>query len=85
MTARKRTAVNWILFLLVGCVVAGGILWLTRQRACDQWQTDYRVALEADEQPSGGAFGFVNQGPTDQRLADLRTEQPAGCSIPESP
>ena len=85
MTARKRAAVNWIVLFLLGCVVAGGLFWLSRGRACDEWQEDYRVALEADEQPTGGVFSFINQGPTDRRLSELRDERPAGCSTPESP
>ena len=76
---------NWFLLFVVAGALAGGLWWLNRDRECRRWQQDYRSALEADERPTGGVFDFVNQGPSDQRLNDLRDERPGGCRVPESP
>ena len=72
-----------VLGLLIG-VIAGlviGSLLVTQGPSCEEWQAKYsKVAQEG----RGGAFTFINQGPTAERLRELEEEQPDGCPKPES-
>ena len=70
-----------VLAVLIG-VIAGlviGALVVTRGPTCDEWQDKYsKIAQEG----RGGAFAFINQGPTAERLRELEEEQPARCPKP---
>ena len=77
-TMKRRILLGIFVGALVGLVV-GTILFQSTGRTCEEWQREYARVVEEGR---GGAFTFINQGPTADRLRELEAERPDDCPTP---
>lgn len=75
---KKRLLLTVLVSALVTYIVT--ILVLPEGLSCDEWQERYRKVAQ---QGQGGAFAFINQGPTAEKLRELEEQRPEDCETPE--